>query len=229
LISGWCKVKDVDKAMCLLNEMVNEGLYPDVVTLTTLVGGFCEVGKPLAAKELFFKMKEYGMVNLLACTVVLDGLIKCHFRFEAMLLFRAMEESDLDLDIVVYNIMIDGLCKDGKVSDTRKVLARLLVKGLSFDSYTYNIMIGGLCREGLLDDAEDLLRKMEENGCTPNACSYNVFVQGLLRKRDFLRSRKYLQIMKVKGFVADATTTELLIGFYSADKESSSFQEFLHN
>jgi pentatricopeptide repeat domain-containing protein 1 len=59
---------------------------------------------------------------------------------------------------------------------------------------------------------------MEENGCTPNACSYNVFVQGLLRKHDFLRSRKYLQLMKVQGFAADATTTELLIGFYSADK-----------
>jgi pentatricopeptide repeat domain-containing protein 1 len=94
----------------------------------------------LAAKELFFKMNEYGMVpNLLTCTVVLDGLIKCHFRFEAMLLFRAMEESDLDLDIVVYNVMIDGLCKDGKMSDSRKVLA---VKALSFDSYTY---------EGLMD------------------------------------------------------------------------------
>jgi pentatricopeptide repeat domain-containing protein 1 len=150
--------------------MVNEGFCPDIVTLTTLVGVFCEVGKPLAAKEFLFKMKEYGMVpNLLTCTVVLDGLIKCHFRFEAMLLFRAMEESDLDLDIVVYNVMIDGLCKHGKMSDSRNVLVRLLVKGLSFDSYT---MVGGLCREGLLDDAEDLLRKMEENGCPPNTCSY---------------------------------------------------------
>ncbi|MCI11393.1 pentatricopeptide repeat-containing protein [Trifolium medium] len=75
LINGWCKVKDVDKAMCLLNEMVNEGLYPDAVTFTTLVGGFCEVGKPFAAKELFFMMKEYGMVpNLLTRAVVLDGL-----------------------------------------------------------------------------------------------------------------------------------------------------------
>jgi pentatricopeptide repeat domain-containing protein 1 len=139
--------------------MVNEGFCPDIVTLTTLVGVFCEVGKPLAAKELFFKMKYYGMLpNLLTCAVVLDGLIKCQFCFEAMLLF-----------------MIDGLCKDRKMSDSRKVLAHLLVKGLSFDSYTYNIMVGGLCREGLLDDAEDLLRKMEENGCPPNTCSYNSF------------------------------------------------------
>ncbi|PNX68361.1 pentatricopeptide (PPR) repeat protein [Trifolium pratense] len=163
--------------------MINEGLYPDVVTLTTLVGGFCEVGKPLPAKRLFFTMKEFGQVpNLLTGAIVLDGLIKCHLRLEVMLLFRAMEESDF---------------------------VRLLVKGLSFDSYTYAIMIGGLCREGLLDDTEEFLRKMEENGCTPNACSYN----GLLRKRDILRSRKYLQIMKVIGFAADATTIELLIEF----------------
>jgi hypothetical protein len=43
-------------------------------------------------------------------------------------------------------------------------------------------------------------------GCPPNTCSYNVFVQGLLPKRDFLRSRKYLQIMKGKGFAEDATS-----------------------
>jgi len=143
------------------------------------------------------------------------------------LLFRALEESDLDLDIVIYNVMIDGLCKDGKLNDARKVLARLLVKGLRFDSYTFNIMIGGLCRKGLLDDAEDLVMKIEKNGCQPNKCSYNIFVQGLLRKRDVLRSKKYLQIMKNKGFAVDATTTELLIGIYSDDKESDTFQELM--
>jgi hypothetical protein len=93
-----------------------------------------------ASSGVLFAVKYYGMLpNLLTCAVVLDGLIKCHFRFEAMLVFRAMEESDLDLDIVIYNVMIDGLCKDGKMSDSRKVLA---VKALSFDSYTY---------EGLMD------------------------------------------------------------------------------
>jgi hypothetical protein len=35
--------------------------------------------------------------------------------------------------------------------------------------------------------------------------------------------------MKGKGFAEDATTTELLVGYYSADKESSAFQELLHN
>jgi len=71
------------------------------------------VRKPLAAKELFFYMKGHDQVpSLHTCAVVLDGLFKCWLDSEVVSLFTVMEKSGLDLDIVIYNIILDGMCKE---------------------------------------------------------------------------------------------------------------------
>jgi len=62
LIHGWCKNKNINKAMHLLDEMGKMGFVPDVVTWTTLIGGFCRAGRSLAEKELFFNMHKHGQV-----------------------------------------------------------------------------------------------------------------------------------------------------------------------
>jgi len=45
LIRGWCKTKNLNKAMYLFGKMVNNGLNPDVVTWRTLIGVFCKAGE----------------------------------------------------------------------------------------------------------------------------------------------------------------------------------------
>ncbi|KAL1350057.1 hypothetical protein AAHE18_07G199300 [Arachis hypogaea] len=198
LIHGWCMIKNINKAMHLLNEMVNTGFVPDVVTWTTLIGGMHKHGQ---------------MANLQTCAVMLDGLCKCQLLSEATSLFELMEKSGLDLNIVIYNIMLDGMWAVGEVKGAWKLFSSLPAKGQ--------------CKQGLIDEAEDLLTNMEENGCPPNYSTYNVFVQGLLIKRDPLRSMKYLQIMTDKGFSVDATTTELIINYLSTNQGDTAFREFL--
>ncbi|KAI9087723.1 hypothetical protein K1719_030355 [Acacia pycnantha] len=84
-------------------------------------------------------------------------------------------------------------------------------------------MIKGLCKEGLVDEAENLLTNLEQNGSLLNSCTYNVFVQGLLFKRVSSKTMKYLKVMKEKGFVADAATTEMLVNYASTNQEDIAF------
>jgi len=102
--------------------------------------------------------------------------------------FRESEKMNLDLNIVIYNIILDGLCSLGKLNEAQEIFSCLPSKGVKIKVVTYTIMIKGLCKEGILDDVEDLVMKMGENGCSPDGCSYNVFVQGLLRRYDISRS-----------------------------------------
>ncbi|RYR11637.1 hypothetical protein Ahy_B04g069144 [Arachis hypogaea] len=92
--------------------MVNAGFVPDVVTWTTLIGGFCRVGRPLAAKELFFS------TNMARCPISRLVLLywMVYLLFEATSLFELMEKSGLDLNIVIYNIMLDGMWATGEVN-----------------------------------------------------------------------------------------------------------------
>ena len=147
LIHGWCQTKNMNKAIYLLGEMVNNGLNPDVVTWSTLIGGFCKAGKPVAAKELFFIMHKHGQLpNLQTCAVILDGIVKCHFHSEAMSLFGEFEMS-LDLSIIIYTIILDGMCSSGKLNDALELFSHLSSKGIKPNVVTYCTMIKGLCKE----------------------------------------------------------------------------------
>uniref|UniRef100_A0A7N2KXN4 Pentatricopeptide repeat-containing protein n=1 Tax=Quercus lobata TaxID=97700 RepID=A0A7N2KXN4_QUELO len=80
-----------------------------------------------------------------------------------MALFQELKDTKLDPDIAIYNILITGLCNNGKLSIARELFYSLASKGLQPNVPTYNIMIKGLCKEGLIDEAGELLEKMDGN------------------------------------------------------------------
>jgi pentatricopeptide repeat protein len=72
-----------------------------------------------------------------------------------------MEDKKLDLNIMIYNILIDGMCHVGKLTTATELFNSLPTKGFQVDVWTYTIMIKGLCKERLLNEARELFEKME--------------------------------------------------------------------
>ena len=70
-----------------------------------------------------------------------------------------MEDKNLDRNIVIYSILIHGLCNAGKLSAARELFYSLSTKGLQPNVRTYTIMLKGLCKEGLLKKQVRYLRK----------------------------------------------------------------------
>jgi pentatricopeptide repeat protein len=50
--------------MILFHEMTINGMIPNVVTYTTLIGRFCQVGRPKIALELLHEMQVCGHVQI---------------------------------------------------------------------------------------------------------------------------------------------------------------------
>ena len=85
-------------------------------------------------------------------------------------------------------------------------------------------MIKGLLKEGLSDEAYRLFRKMEDDGFMPDSCSYNVIIQGFLQIRDSSTAVQLIDEMVAgKGFSADSTTFQMLLGLESHDEIISRF------
>lgn len=95
-----------------------------------------------------------------------------------MALLKAIEACNLNLDIEVYNIVINGMCKTGELEAGRDVFLNLPSKSLHPVTRTYNSMIQGLCKSGLLDEANKLFMEMEENDCSPDGCNYKTLSRG---------------------------------------------------
>jgi pentatricopeptide repeat protein len=157
--------------------------------------------------------------------ILLDGLRKnLHFQ-KATVLFHEMEDKKLDLHIVSYSILIDGMCNAGKLT-ARELFNTLPTKGLQPNVRTYTIMIKGFCKEGLLNEARELFEKMEENDCSPDHFTYNTIIQGFLQHNEISWAVKYLQMMVENGFSANATIAIDLLSTNQADK---TLQDFFSN
>jgi pentatricopeptide repeat protein len=139
-----------------------------------------------------------------------------------MTLLHEMEDKKLDLNIVIYNILIDGMCNARKITTARELFNTLPTKGLQANVWTYNIMIKGLCKEGLLIETRKLFEKIEENSCSPDHFTYNTIIQGFLQHNETSCVVKYIKMTVDKGFLANAT---ILVNL-STNQADKTLQEF---
>ncbi|XP_016646840.1 PREDICTED: putative pentatricopeptide repeat-containing protein At1g12700, mitochondrial [Prunus mume] len=81
---------------------------------------FCKVGGIQDAQRLFFEMQDCGQLpNFQTYVVLLDGLFKNRQLSRAMQLFREIEAKKLDVNIVVYTVLIEDLFIAGKIESAR--------------------------------------------------------------------------------------------------------------
>ncbi|XP_039010571.1 putative pentatricopeptide repeat-containing protein At1g12700, mitochondrial [Hibiscus syriacus] len=104
-----------------------------------------------------------------------------------------MQNSGLDLNIVCYNILIDGLCKAGHIEAAKELFCELVVNGLKPDVCTYFTITNGFCKERLPDAAYQLL-SMGENDSLPNICCYNVMIRVFLQN-NYISKAAHLQFL----------------------------------
>jgi pentatricopeptide repeat protein len=104
-------------------------------------------------------------------------------------------------NLCTYTILIDGLCKSGRLKDGQKVFEDLLVKGYNLNVYTYTAMIHGFCNNGLLDEALATLSKMKDNCCIPNAATYEIIIRSLFDKDENVIAEKLLREMMSRGLL----------------------------
>jgi hypothetical protein len=79
-----------------------------------------------------------------------------------MALFQEMEDKNLDLNIVIFNVLIDGMYNARKLTTSREMFSTLPTRGLQRNVPTHNIMIKELCKEGLLNEERSYLRKLRK-------------------------------------------------------------------
>ncbi|PNX90164.1 pentatricopeptide (PPR) repeat protein, partial [Trifolium pratense] len=85
VINGFCKIKMVDEAINLFNEMHSRKIIPNVVSYTTLIDGSCNVGRLEDALEIFkdLLVKGYNL-NVYTYTVIIKGFCKTGMFDEAL-------------------------------------------------------------------------------------------------------------------------------------------------
>lgn len=141
----------------ILVSMLQKQCHPDVVTLNTVIHGFCKLGRVNEAVKILGDMIEgkFCSPDVVTFTTAIYGLIDVG-RFEEVLYFmhKVMPEHHCTPNIVTYNAVLRGLFKLGKVDESMEIFHEVLGKWLEADCMTHTVIIEGLCEAGQLEQVK---------------------------------------------------------------------------
>ncbi|KAL2333749.1 hypothetical protein Fmac_014962 [Flemingia macrophylla] len=175
------------------------GVMPDACTLNILVKGLCVRGEVDAAFRVLEEFGGFGCkANAWTYAALMKGLCEAGRVAEAVGLLERME---VEADVAVFNVVVGGLRREGRVEEAWVVLEGMVGKGVSPNGGTYNEVVCGLVEVGRVDEARVLVERMGREGFVPSFGAYKGLVKGFCERRMVEGVHWALGDMVGKGFV----------------------------
>ncbi|KAK9705376.1 hypothetical protein RND81_07G052000 [Saponaria officinalis] len=158
----YCRLGRVDFGFSLLGRHLKLGYPLNVLIINTLVNGLITSDKLQPAIQLLDKVAKLGIQpTLVTYGLMFKGLCRNGDNAGALNLLSNMElKTPFKPDVVIYNTLMDSLCKDRLLPQALGLFKEMKVNRVLPNVVTYNTLIRGLCSLGQWDDAEDLLDEM---------------------------------------------------------------------
>ncbi|GAV65362.1 LOW QUALITY PROTEIN: PPR domain-containing protein/PPR_2 domain-containing protein, partial [Cephalotus follicularis] len=148
LINGLCIGGQLLQAVRLSDGGV--GCKPDAFTYSTILNGLCKMGNSNVAVKLLKKMEQRGVEpDLVTHSAIIDSLCKDKLITDAFNIFSEMKNKGILPDFT-FNILVDGLCKEGLVSD---VDDSMIQRGEQPNIFIYSFLMDGYCLGSQNDEA----------------------------------------------------------------------------
>ncbi|KAK6282020.1 hypothetical protein POUND7_015845 [Theobroma cacao] len=228
LVDVYGKAGLVKEALLWIKHMRLRGLYPDEVTMNTVVKVLKDAME-FDRADRFYKDWCIGKVDLndLELDSMIDfengsGSAPVSFKhFLSTELFRTGGRSpvletlgspDTESSIrkprltSTYNTLIDLYGKAGRLRDAADIFAEMLKSGVVMDTITFNTMIFTCGSHGHFLEAESLLSKMEEKGIPPDTKTYNIFLSLYAGAGNIEAALEYYRKIRKVGLFPDIVT-----------------------
>ncbi|XP_022736940.1 pentatricopeptide repeat-containing protein At3g18020 isoform X3 [Durio zibethinus] len=156
------------RALCLVNNnpteflnvlvsMLQNQCQPDVITLNTVINGFCKMGRIEDALQVLSDMinGKFCAPDVVTFTTVACGLLDVGRTQEALdVLNQIMPERGLRPGVITYNAVLRGLFKTQHADEAMGVFNCMVNEGVTANCTTYAIVVDGLCQYGQIEEAK---------------------------------------------------------------------------
>ncbi|PON80585.1 Tetratricopeptide-like helical domain containing protein [Parasponia andersonii] len=225
LVDVYGKAGLVKEALLWIKHMRARGIFPDEVTMNTVVRVLKDGGEYDRAHR-FYKDWCSGRIELddldLDSIVDRSGCEPISFKhFLSTELFKTggriptpKISASLDAENSIqkprltstYNTLIDLCGKAGRLEDAANMFGEMLKSGVAMDTITFNTIIFTCGSHGHLSEAEALLAKMEERRISPDTKTYNIFLSLYAEVGNIDRALECYRKIREVGLYPDAVT-----------------------
>uniref|UniRef100_A0A5B7B499 Putative ACT11D09.4 n=1 Tax=Davidia involucrata TaxID=16924 RepID=A0A5B7B499_DAVIN len=158
IITRFCEKGMMAEAEKLFGELSTKSLNPDVTTYRTLIDAFFKMERVDDALQMYTKMVEAGLrvipdyANRWFSELVKNGKV-----LESAQILTKMGERDPKPDAMSYDMVIQGLCKEGSLDTSLDLLGQMVRYGVGITSDLRNFVSEAFGKEGRGEEIERLL------------------------------------------------------------------------
>jgi len=147
IINGFCNEKDFEAAFRILDEMVEKGHKPDVISYNVIIGGLCKGGKWSEARDLFEDLPRRGCPpDVVSYRTLFDGLTNLMQFKEAAFILDEMIFKGFAPRPASINKLVDRLCHEGNL-ELLSVVLNSLGKGSIIDADAWRMVVFMVCKK----------------------------------------------------------------------------------
>lgn len=207
LIYKFSSQGNMSRAVEVLELMTGENVeYPfNNFVCSSVIAGFCKIGKPELAVGFFENAVSLGALkpNAVSYTALVSALCMLGRIHEVYDLFTRMENEGLKFDVVFYSSWICGYFREGRLLEAFRKHREMVDRGIKPDTVSYTILIDGLSKEGNVEKAVGILNKMIKDGLKPNLVTYTAIILGFCKKGKLEEAFTVFKEVEDLGVVVD--------------------------
>ncbi|XP_015580969.1 putative pentatricopeptide repeat-containing protein At1g53330 [Ricinus communis] len=199
--------------------VAKEPLFCNIITF------YGRAGLPQNALKMFDEMPLYRCQRTIkSYNTLLNVLMICK-EFDVMREHFVNIKRHVKPDGCTFNIMIRGLCSDGRVDDALKVLDEMKNRDLVPNQVTFGTLIYGLCLNLKLKEAFKLKDYMVNvHGLCPNEYVYATLIKGLCAVGELSFALRLKEEMERDGVKVDSAIYSTLIsGLFKVGRKDEVF------
>ncbi|KAK9129138.1 hypothetical protein Sjap_009625 [Stephania japonica] len=212
IMRSYARAHKLEEAIYAFNVMETYGLPPNLPAFNSLLSALCKSKNVRKAQEIFDRMKEQFVPDSKTYTILLEGWGKDPNLPKARQIFNHMIHNGCYPDIVTYGIMVDVLCKGGRVDEALGVVRDMDAQGACTPtSFIFSVLIHTYGIDNRIADAVDTFLEMERNGVTPDIAVYNALIGAFCKVNRLKNAFRVLNEMNHRGVVPNARTCNIIM------------------
>ncbi|MBA0645040.1 hypothetical protein Goklo_013178 [Gossypium klotzschianum] len=207
LIHGFVSQGNMDRAIEVLELMTGDNVKYlfDNFVCSSMIVGFCKIGKPEVAVRFFENCMNSGALkpNVVTYTALLSSFNLLGKFDEGCELVYSMKKEGLALDAILYSCWILGYFRNGCLMEALRKYREMVERGINPDTVSYTVLIDGFSKEGSVGKAVGFLKKMLKDGVMPNVITYTAIMLGFCKEGKFEKAFRLFKEVQDMGIEVD--------------------------
>ncbi|EEE69598.1 hypothetical protein OsJ_29150 [Oryza sativa Japonica Group] len=220
LFRAYSRARLPEDAIRAFSSMAGFGFPPTIADFHSLLFALSRNGLVEYGERFFRESTAQFDVSAKAYTILISGWAVVKKPENARSLFDEMVKRGVELDVHVYNALIDALCRGGDITSAQEQLSNMQKShGLVPNAATYGPFLHAACASKDVRAALRVLDRMHTHALTPNVFTYNAVIRLLCDLGEINEAYNILDEITTQGEKPDVWSYNTLLNAHCKLKE----------